>query len=354
MLKKEIIVKVITKSSHLNADKPSNPQHGSFPGSLPTWGGCRFVFGNEQKYDWLVVYDDFAGELPLNCPQAHTLLITSEPSSVKTYESAYTRQFAYVLTGQENWALKHPGKIHSQPALHWFYGVNSTKSRSYDQIAQNPPIDKQQLISTVTSSKRQKHTLHNKRYHFIAQLEKKFPELDRFGKGIREIQDKAEALDPYKYHIAIENHICNHWWTEKLSDAFLGMCLPFYCGAPNASKYFPEESFIPIDMNDLEGSYQIISDAIKNNEYQKRLPAIKEARKRVLEKYNLYSTISQIIKKRHLNSLESNRGKIEIKSIKCRGLLRRQPVYAILTTFEKLRNRVYNLIQQYIDRVRSL
>ena len=345
MVEKEIIVKVITKSSHLNADTPSNPKHGSFPDSLPTWSGCHFVFGNEQTYDWLVVYDDFFGELPLKCPQAHTLLITSEPSSVKTYESAYTRQFAYVLTGQENWALKHPGKIHSQPALHWFYGVNGKNSRSYDQIAQNPPLEKQQLISTVTSSKRQKHTLHNKRYHYIAQLEKKLPELDRFGKGIREIQDKAEALDSYKYHIAIENHICDHWWTEKLSDAFLGMCLPFYCGAPNASKYFPKESFIPIDINDLEGSYQIISDAIKNNEYQKRLPAIKEARKRVLEKYNFYATISQTIEKRHMSDLAYNQKHIEYKSIKCRHLLRTHLTNLVFTTCEKIRNKAYNLLK---------
>lgn len=345
MVEKEIIVKVITKSSHLNADKPSNLKHGGFPESLPTWSGCHFVFGNEQKYDWLVVYDDFVGELPLNCPQAHTLLITSEPSSVKTYESAYTRQFAYVLTGQENWALKHPGKILSQPALHWFYGVNGKNSRSYDQIAQNPPIDKQKLISTVTSSKRQKHTLHNKRYHYIDQLEKKLPELDRFGKGIREIQDKAEALDAYKYHIAIENHICDHWWTEKLSDAFLGMCLPFYCGAPNASKYFPKESFIPIDINDLEGSYQIISDAIKNNEYQKRLPAIKEARKRVLEKYNFYATISQIIEKRHKSDLAYNQKHTAYKSIKCRHLLRTHLTNLVFTTCEKIRNKAYNLLK---------
>jgi hypothetical protein len=123
------------------------------------------------------------------------------------------------------------------------------------------------------------------------------------------------------------------------------MCLPFYYGAPNASKYFPKESFISIDINDLEGSYQIISDAIKNNEYQKRLPAIKEARKRVLEKYNFYATISQIIEKRHLSDLEYNQKHTEYNSIKCRHLLRKQPMNAILMTFDKLRNRVYNLIK---------
>jgi len=41
------------------------------------------------------------------------------------------------------------------------------------------------------------------------------------------MNDKAAALDPYQYHIAIENHVFTHHMTEKLPDAFLGYTLPF-------------------------------------------------------------------------------------------------------------------------------
>ena len=109
MSKGEIVVKVITKGSWLNDDRPSSLTNPSFPNNTAIWGECRFVFGNEQNYDWLVVYDDFKGKIKLNCPRNNTLLVTTEPSSVKTYESVYTRQFGHVLTGQENWALKHRG-----------------------------------------------------------------------------------------------------------------------------------------------------------------------------------------------------------------------------------------------------
>ena len=51
------------------------------------------------------------------------------------------------------------------------------------------------------------------------------PELNHFGKGFNQIKDKSEGLKFYKYHITIENHLANHWWTEKLSDAFLGCTL---------------------------------------------------------------------------------------------------------------------------------
>jgi hypothetical protein len=334
MNKDEIIVKIITKGSHLISDSPSSVLNPSFPEKKPKWGSCRFVFGNEQAYDWLVVYDDFVGKIHLNCPPQNTLLVTSEPSSIKTYESAYIQQFGYVLTGQEDWALKHPGKIHSQPALFWFYGVNNSQNLSYDQT---------QKISTVTSAKRQKHTLHNKRYQFIEALHRRIPELDRFGKGIREINDKADALDPYKYHIAIENHRCDHWWTEKLSDAFLGLTLPFYYGAPNADEYFPPESFIEIDINDFEGSYQKICEAIKNKEYERRLPYIKEARRRVLEEYNFYATIAKIIQDKQLpGNPPSTSQNLWMKS---RKELRKNPILASYTYLQKLRNKLLKYVR---------
>ena len=334
----EIRVKVITKSSHLIGDSPSPSKNKAFPNQVPKWGRCKFLFGNECNYDWLVVYDDFRGRIELNCPSQNTKLLTTEPSSIKTYETNYTKQFGYVLSGQEDWALKHPGKIHSQPALFWYYGT----TRSYDQIAQKPPNEKTLSISTVTSSKHQSHTLHRKRNFFIEELQKKLPQLDRFGRGIREINDKADSIDPYKYHIAIENHCCDHWWTEKLSDAFLGLALPFYYGATNAGEYFPSKSFIEIDINDIEGSASIIKKAIQTKQYEKRLPVIKEARQLILEKYNFYATVTNIIEDRYTDC--KMREENENISIKSRAELRKSPINLIHTFLEKCRNKIVNYV----------
>lgn len=85
------------------------------------------------------------------------------------------------------------------------------------------------------------------------------------------MNDKAEALDPCRYHIAVENHVYNHHLTKKLPDAFLGCTLPFYHGALNAADYFPKESFIPIDINDYARARVIIQSHLANNEYADRL-----------------------------------------------------------------------------------
>lgn len=327
-----------------------------FPGRQPTWGRCQFIFDkHEENYDWLVAENDLpakeAGDQktaiePLKCPREHTLFITREPSSVTTYGRDFLGQFAYVLTGHEDWAIRHPGKIHSQPALRWYYGDSSrgcgVNMGDYDSFVADPPLHKTKTISTVCSAKAQKHTMHYKRLKFIERLKPEIPEMERFGEGFNEIPNKATALDPYKYHIAIENHICDHWWTEKLADSFLGMTLPFYHGAPNAAKYFPKDSFIPININDFEGSLRIIKSAIANNAYDKRLAAIQEARRLTLEKYSTFAVVSKIIEERHQTNVP-----IQPKSIiKGKHALRRDPIVAIRIGLEKTYFRIRALLNQ--------
>lgn len=309
-----------------------------FPGDEQVWGRCTFTFNSEDRvYDWLVVYDELPtkGE-QLACPRKNTMLMTVEPPSIKVYGSAYTHQFGAVLTSHEDWALPHENAIRSIPSLQWFYGwpmgESSTAYRGYDQIQSDQPM-KQHDLSTVTSSKAMGHTLHAMRYGFVQALRERMPEVDVFGWGVKEIGDKAEALDPYRYHVAIENFQGRNHITEKLTDAYLGMTLPFYFGAPNAADYFPEESFIPIDIRDPESAIQTIRTAIENNEYEKRLPAIREAKRQVLDEHNMFAVLS-----RNITRLDSGKRGAEAGKIENRRVLRkRSPISAARYLFERYR-----------------
>ncbi|GAB4258515.1 MAG: hypothetical protein Kow0065_08250 [Methylomicrobium sp.] len=320
------------------------------PGNELTWGRCIFSFDPElTEYDWLVVYDDLpplhgerfsVREEQLACPPEHTLLVTAEPSTIKVYGERYTEQFGHVLTSQEAFALPHRGRIYAQPALIWFYGVGKQYEIPYDRLVAMQP-DKSQTIATVCSSKRQKHTLHNRRYQFTQELKALLPELNIFGHGVRDMDDKAVALDPYRYHIAIENFIGPHHWTEKLADAFLGFTLPFYCGCTNVEAYFPPESFIYIDVFDAEKSARIIRQAIDNGEYEKRLPFILEARRRVLEEYNLFAVLNRLIDERHRDSVD----RVEGASIRSRKAVNKDSLSAKLHyVYEKYRIRLQHKI----------
>ena len=296
----------------------------------------------------MAVYDDlspvarekFSERIePLFCPAENTILITAEPSSIKTYSLEFCRQFGVIITSQEAWAIEHEHIVRTQTAYPWFYGRSDSGMMSFDQIMNNPPGEKSRLISTVCSSKLgRKHTLHRARFELTERLEKVLPEIDRFGKGVRYLNDKAEVLDSYRYHVAIENDSVPDYFTEKLVDSFLGLALPIYFGCTNAADYFPQESFIPIDIFDFEGSIDTIRQAIKANQYKKRLPYIKEARRRVLEEHNLFALLSREIEKRHEPAREgvsvSSAG-IELYSR--RALRNRSIRHFLRTIYEKYR-----------------
>jgi hypothetical protein len=280
------------------------------PGRQPRWGRCEFIFDiDERQYDWLVCYDDLAplGEErfseraeSLACARDHTLFITMEPSTIKVYGYDFLEQFGGVLTSQEPWAIRNSRAIYSQPALRWYYGVGAQSMIDWDNMTHHPPLEKAGVFSTVCSNKQHGSiTLHSRRVAFTEAVAERIGELVSFGRGKRPIDDKADAVAPYKYHLAIENHIAPHHWTEKLADAFLGASLPFYVGCPNATDYFSEDSFIPLNLHDIEGSLNTIRRAIDSGEYEKRLPAIMESRRRVLNEYNLFAVIAKHIESRH-------------------------------------------------------
>lgn len=331
---------------------PQDVLRHQLPDAAPEWGNCRFSFDPaDRDYDWLVVYDDLParhGEArkhrheALACPAAHTLLTTSEPSSIKHFGNSYVSQFGCVVTSQEAWALPHPDRIFSQAGLHWFYGVGSQHIIPFDDIVAHPPLDKTHDLSMVFSPKRMRHTLHHRRFNFMRELMRLLPGMHVYGRGARPLDDKAAALDAYRYSVAIENYLGPHHWTEKLADAFLGLTLPFYAGCTNAADYFPPESFIPIDIRDPAGAARIIRQAIADGEYGKRLPAIVEARRRVLFEHNFFAVVSREIEKRHRPGAQVD----EHAVIHSRHALRRKSVvHGLRNVYGKARALTYHLVR---------
>ncbi|MFV0445254.1 MAG: hypothetical protein ACK5Q5_16880, partial [Planctomycetaceae bacterium] len=53
-----------------------------------------------------------------------------------------------------------------------------------------------------------------------------------FGKGIRTILNKRDALAPFRFSIAMENASSNLYFTEKLVDCLLLETIPIYYGCP--------------------------------------------------------------------------------------------------------------------------
>jgi hypothetical protein len=82
--------------------------------------------------------------------------------------------------------------------------------------------------------------------------------------------------------------------------------------------------------------------AIRDNEYEKRLPHILEARRRVMEEYNFFAVLSREIEQRHNDS----RAGVAGSTIYSRHLLRKNsPGVAVRDFWGKSRLKLRSLLQ---------
>ena len=123
-------------------------------------------------------------------------------------------------------------------------------------------FEKSHLISTLVSNKR-KLLWQKKRIELIEFLTNDINQIERYGRGFKEVLDKSEVLINYKYHIAIEN--CENGPSEKLWDPLLCNCIVFYGG--NLDLVYPKirKAIIQIPIFDKYKSKEIISNELKTS-----------------------------------------------------------------------------------------
>lgn len=143
---------------------------------------------------------------------------------------------------------------------------------------------KTKIISCIASGLKQLKG-HRLRLRFVDMLKQQFPHIDFFGKGSNYLPEKIDGLLPYRYSIAIENTAIPFYFTEKINDCFLAWTVPFYFGCLNIGRFFPEKSFIKIDIRDPEKGIRTIRDVLENDDWESRVEYIREARELVLHKY---------------------------------------------------------------------
>jgi hypothetical protein len=265
------------------------------------WGTSRFTInGDARGFDWLVAYDEINGQVRCDIPESRRLLIISEPPGMKNYHPRYLNQFGTLIS-----PVAMPGfagrVVREQPGLPWFLGLDlsnaasSVPSRySYKELAALPYPQKQHGLSAVISTK-SKLPKHRRRVEFVLELRERLGEkFHLFGRGFREIDDKAEAILPYSHHLVIENNDEDSFFTEKLADAFLGWSLPLFSGCRNIDRYFDDGMLLPIDIERTD-AIDIIAAMLAEPIIPQRLDLIGAARVRLMTRYNVFALIHGIV-----------------------------------------------------------
>ena len=268
------------------------------------WGGCRF-FINEVCSDpdvWIVSEDLDDWDTQARVPPESVIFVSAETSwQSGFYEQPgavkFLDQFAWIYTCHD---IYRSNVTASLPFLPWMVNANHGLSISAPHVRDQKylqsldSIEKTYELSVICSNQ----TLtpgHRMRLRFVEALQEHFGDrLAWFGNGVRSIEEKWQGLAPYKYTIAIENHVSWNIATEKIWDPFLTLTVPFYGGAPNLDSYVPAGSFIPIDIKDLNGTIRAIESTLSSDSYISMLSSVKEARDCVLGPLNLYSRLAEV------------------------------------------------------------
>ena len=250
---------------------------------VPRLGDAEFIYNPDGgEFDAAVVWQSVAAlerTYSLTVPPTRTLLTILEPPDVLTLPDGYTREFAGVLGPDVS--VRCDRRFLRGGGHHWF--VELTAAEALEQ----PLKEKPRLISAVVSAKTDT-TGHRRRLAFMKDLKDHFGDrLDWFGRGIRNLgARKLNSLAEYRYHVVFENGAWPHYWTEKLADAFVANCLPFYWGDPGVSDSFSPDSYVPIDVDNITGTITVLEQAIADDWWSQRQVALAESRRRVVQDFH--------------------------------------------------------------------
>ncbi|MCU1245209.1 MAG: hypothetical protein JWN02_1119 [Acidobacteria bacterium] len=261
---------------------------GQSPGNASLWGDYRIEFNTDlDECDYWFVYESVPRTEQVRVPEGHIILLPSEVELVRTYEPSYLRQFDWIVTSRGD--LPGHKVIRAHYITAWFV------KRTYDQL-KNDPAHKSGIISVLASDKTNLKG-HRKRFAFINRLIGHFKDrLDVFGRiGGNFCDDKWDALAPYKYSVVIENGELPDYWSEKIADCYLAQTMPLYAGCPNIGDYFPERSFVAIDLDDYKSSIRAIEEAIETSAYERNLDDLIVAKNKVLDEYQFFPYVVKVL-----------------------------------------------------------
>jgi hypothetical protein len=254
------------------------------------WDEFAFTVEDLPECDAILIFNSPSKKIQADCFPENVLAFMMEPGVYSEHPWMFKglNQYSKVYSPVNNAA----NTILSHGYLGW-YLQQDYPSLSSLQVPEKP------LSVSCIASDLAKLKGHQARLNFINTLKKELPQIDFFGKGTQFIPDKTAGLLPYRFSIAIENTSTPYYFTEKINDCFLTYTVPLYYGCKNIGKYFPENSFIPINIEEPAKAIEQVRQAIEKDDWHNRIGALQEARELVLNNYQPLAGAAAILREQH-------------------------------------------------------
>jgi glycosyltransferase involved in cell wall biosynthesis len=266
------------------------------PAGTCKWRGVRFITHSSwlTKPDYYLILNQPAVDTTIRAHPSRVLFALGEPPT-RAHQVLHDGQGAgtTVFTPDETASKREANMERRFIPVPCMTRTWSVKKNFDELLSSGDEIVKTRKLSWVTSNL---NILpgHRRRLAFLEKLRAEI-DFDLFGRGFQSIQDKWNALEPYKYSVAFENTLAPLYFTEKPMDCFVALTVPLYCGSPALGRYFPEKAFIRIDPDDPKVIHHI-RDILEFDDYAARRGALEEAKNLVLTKYNMFIYLANWIK----------------------------------------------------------
>ncbi|MGE0714707.1 MAG: glycosyltransferase family 10 [Alphaproteobacteria bacterium] len=267
------------------------------PRGSGSWG--RVTFGSAADIadpDFILVFNSPPSDVVVECPPERLWFACGEPPT-RYHAPMHVGQGegTVVLTCDERFA-RHPELSRQRTYMTTLPMLRTWSVRRrvgvLDRMADVP---KSRDLSWVTSNLLLVPG-HHDRMRFLEALRREVP-FDLFGRGFAPIDDKWDGVAPYRYSIAFENCIHPFYFSEKIMDCFACLTMPIYVGSPAIGQFFPPESFVAIDPAD-PGVFERIREVVASDRRERSLDHLRNARRLVLARYNLFLQIARLMARR--------------------------------------------------------
>lgn len=245
-----------------------------------TFGSIQYVNGDD--FDYMAIFN-YPND---SYPPLRTIGFQCEPKPIREiWPTKFTAWKDFTIDG---------GNYH-MPIM-WHLPVD------YNYLKNDRPEKSKVLSACLTT----KQTLegHRLRYDFANEYLRQLPYFELYGPAQEWASHpsfvcwapKHETHRPFKYVFNAENFSEPRYFTEKLYDAILTESLCFYWGCPDVEEYIDPETFIRIDITKPQEALETIKSAIENNEWEKRIDAIRAEKHRILDETQVLAFLDKTLK----------------------------------------------------------
>lgn len=224
-------------------------------------GGC---VGDLSADDHLIVRSSSRAFLPFLGVRAAVSVIFLEPPAVQPRHYAampfFQRKFRAIFTYDRRLLARCGNAV--------FFNDHRAFATPSEPV-------KTRLASLVSSAKRdlEGHRLR------LRVADRHRDTLALYGRAFRPVAGKNEALDAYRFSVAIENSRSPGYFTEKILDCFLTRTAPVYWGDPAIGEVFDARGVIRCDTEaDVDAAIRSLSVA----RYEAMRDAVEENRRRAM------------------------------------------------------------------------